>query len=82
MNDNRSDPDVFVPDSVVWKELGITRQSLWRRTLKRENRFPPPIKIEGKNYRSRRALEAWKAEQVRLAEERQRQMWEQADTAA
>ena len=64
-------PDQLVPDPKVQAELGgISAMTLWRWTNHRDYfalGFPPPIKINGRNYRSRRALEAWKARMLRQA---------------
>jgi len=60
--------DQLVPDPVVAKECGTSLMGLWRwdRDLKlRELGWQPPIKIRGRNYRSRRALEAFKAALMR-----------------
>lgn len=58
--------DELVADSQVAKELGnVSKVSLWRWTLDEKLDFPPPIKINGRNYRRRSDLEAFKQ---RLAE--------------
>jgi predicted DNA-binding transcriptional regulator AlpA len=61
------EPDSFVPDSVVAKELGITVMSLWRRTNDPDGQFPPPIKVSGRNFRSRKQVEEYKARKLREA---------------
>jgi hypothetical protein len=61
------EPDSFVPDAVVAKELGTSVMGLWRRTNDPDDNFPAPIKVNGRNYRSRRALESYKARKLREA---------------
>ena len=65
--DDSREPDSLVPDRVVGQELGTTVMSLWRRTNDPDDGFPPPIKIRGRNFRSRKALEAYKARKLREA---------------
>jgi hypothetical protein len=65
--DDSGEPDSLVPDRVVGQELGTTVMSLWRRTNDPDDGFPPPIKIRGRNFRSRKALEAYKARKLREA---------------
>ena len=55
------EPDSLVPDAVVAKELGTSVMGLWRRTNDPDDDFPPPIKIRSRNFRSRKALETYKA---------------------
>lgn len=52
--------DALVPDPVVWSEFGVCSMTGLRWTNDPEMGFPPPIKIRGRNYRSRKALEAFK----------------------
>jgi hypothetical protein len=66
LHDDNS-PDQLVPDPVVWRELGITSMTGWRYTRDPDLRFPPAISIRGRNFRSRKALEAWKREIMRRA---------------
>ena len=54
------DPDTLVPDPEVWKEFGVTSMTLYRWTNDPDLGFPPVIKVRQRNYRSRRALEAFK----------------------
>ena len=49
-----------MPDPEVWKEFGVTSMTLYRWTNDRDLGFPPVIKIRQRNFRSRRALEAFK----------------------
>jgi hypothetical protein len=53
--------DYLVPDRQVWKEFGVTPMTGWRWTHDPELGFPPAIHINGRNYRSRQQLEAFKA---------------------
>ena len=55
-----TEPDQLVPDPEVWKEFGVTSMTLYRWTNDRDLGFPPVIKVRQRNYRSRRALEAFK----------------------
>src|SRR4051812_34176269 len=61
------DADEFVPDPQVAKEFNITLMSLWRWTNDPTLGFPPPIQIRGKNFRSRKQIEAFKQEMIRRA---------------
>jgi hypothetical protein len=58
-------PDEFVPDTNVCREFGITAMTLWRWDHDERLRFPPAIKIRRRNFRSRRALEEFKAAAIR-----------------
>lgn len=60
-------PDELVPDPKVWREFNITPMTGWRWTNDPDLGFPPPIKIRTRCFRSRRALEAFKARMLRLA---------------
>src|SRR5262249_2389355 len=64
-------PDELVPDPVVWREFGVTSMTLWRWTRDLELGFPPAIKIGNRknshNFRSRRALEAFKQRMIARA---------------
>jgi hypothetical protein len=55
------DVDSLVPDTQVCKEFSVTLMCLWRWTNDEKLGFPPAIKIHSRNYRSRVALEAFKA---------------------
>jgi hypothetical protein len=59
--------DELVPDPVVWREFGISSMTGFRWTHDPELGFPPIIKIRDRNYRSRRALEAFKQRRIRGA---------------
>ncbi|WP_369719726.1 hypothetical protein AB8Z38_20915 [Bradyrhizobium sp. LLZ17] len=57
-----------MPDPIVAKEFGgVTLMTLYRWTMDPTLGFPPPIKIRNKNYRSRCALEQFKARLMRTA---------------
>jgi hypothetical protein len=54
--------DELVPDRTARKELGgVTAMTFHRRDLKPAPGWPVKIKVAGRNYRSRRELEAFKA---------------------
>lgn len=65
MSDNTDTTDRLIPDPMVAKELGVSLMSLWRWTRDPKLDFPPPVKIRQRNYRSQRALDAWRARLVR-----------------
>jgi hypothetical protein len=56
-----------VPDPLVWKEFHVTSMTLYRWTHDKALGFPPPIKINKRNFRSRQQLEAFKARMLRQA---------------
>ena len=62
--------DELVPDPQAQRELGITAMSMWRwdrdETLIAAG-WPPPIRIRKRKFRSRRALEEFKASMARRA---------------
>jgi hypothetical protein len=58
-------PDEFVPDTFVCREFGVTAMTLWRWGHDAILKFPPAIKIRRRNFRSRRALEQFKASLIR-----------------
>ena len=57
-------PDYLVPDRQVAREVGTSNMGLWRWTRDESLDFPPVITIRGRNFRSRRQLEAWKRRQL------------------
>ena len=65
LNEKTLPPDTLVPDGLAAIELGgVTLMTIWRwdrdpEMLKRG--WPLPVKVKKRNYRSRRALEAFKA---------------------
>jgi hypothetical protein len=54
-------PDHLVPDPVIAKEFSVTLMTLWRWSRDQDLCFPPAIKIRGKNFRSRQAIELFKS---------------------
>ena len=56
-----SDPEILVPDPTIWKEFGVCSMTLFRWSRDQALGFPPAVKINGRNFRSRRALEEFKA---------------------
>ena len=52
--------DQLVPDPQVWKEFGVSPMTGWRWTKDPKLGFPPLIKINTRNYRSRAALDNFK----------------------
>jgi hypothetical protein len=69
-----TDIDEFVPDPVICKEFHITSEAMWRwdrDPAKKALGWPPPLKITdakfGRNFRSRRAIEAFKANVIARA---------------
>jgi len=59
--------DEFVPDTMVCREFGVSRYTLKRWTDNPTLGFPRPIKItsNGRNFRSRRELDAFKQRVMR-----------------
>jgi hypothetical protein len=71
---NQPAHDEFVPDPVVCKEFHITSMTLWRWDQSAEKAalgWPPPIRLGSskstRKFRSRKLLEQFKANLVRLA---------------
>ncbi len=52
--------DTLVPTNKVLEELNISAMTLWRWERDAALAFPPAVKIRNRNYRSRKALEAFK----------------------
>jgi hypothetical protein len=65
--DSDPEPQILVPDPVVWSEFGVTPMTGYRWTNDEELGFPPAVKIRNRNFRSRRLLEEFKAKQLRKA---------------
>ena len=62
------EPDKLVPDPQVREEFGgVSLMTLWRWDHDPDLGFAPAIKINGRNYRSRRALEDFKKRMVQRA---------------
>jgi hypothetical protein len=53
-------PDELVPDPQVWREFGISSMTGWRWTHDPTLKFPEPVKIRGRCFRSRRGIEEFK----------------------
>jgi hypothetical protein len=66
----QTQPDTLVPDPVVRREFGVTAMTIFRWTHDPELNFPPIIKVRKRNFRSRRALEEFKARLVAQALQR------------
>jgi len=64
-------PDHMVPDPIVASEFSVTLMTLWRWSHDPNLSFPPAIKIRGKNFRSRRAVEEFKNRMLVTAIRRQ-----------
>jgi predicted DNA-binding transcriptional regulator AlpA len=58
---NKETRDELVPDPEVCREFSITSMTLYRWDHDPELGFPPPVRIRKRKFRSRRALEAFKA---------------------
>ena len=52
--------DQLVPGPQVEREFGVTAMTIWRWDRNPDLGFPPAIKINGRTYRSRLMLEAFK----------------------
>ncbi len=70
--------DEFVPDPVVCREFHITIMTLWRWSHNQKMGFPPQVKVGGRNYRSRQALETFKAKALAEAIEARDATWKAA----
>jgi hypothetical protein len=66
-DDDGAAPEILVPDPQVWREFNICSMTLARWTADPTLGFPPPLKINGRNFRSRRLLEKFKADLLRKA---------------
>jgi hypothetical protein len=75
-NDSVENFDALVPDRQARAELGdLSAMSFWRYDRHPEKApagWGPPLKLGGRNYRSRRMLERVKANLVQAAQERGR----------
>jgi hypothetical protein len=69
-------PDNLVPDPVVCAEFGVTAMTLWRWTRDPVLGFPPVVNIRGRNFRSRKQLEDFKASLLQQAIRQRRQATE------
>jgi hypothetical protein len=62
--------DVFVPDPVFARELGVTLMTIWRCDHDEklaELDWPAKITIRNRNFRSRQQIEKYKSGMVRRA---------------
>jgi hypothetical protein len=59
--DDSASPEVLVPDPQVWREFNISSMTLYRWSRDPALGFPPAVKINSRNFRSRRLLEDFKA---------------------
>lgn len=64
---NDGEADELVPDPAVAREFNISLMTLVRWSQDPSLDFPPKIQIRKRNFRSRRALEAFKARMLRSA---------------
>ena len=63
-------PDELIPDPIVFREMNISAMSGWRwdrDPAMAELGWLARVRIRGRNYRSRQALEAFKANLLRRA---------------
>jgi hypothetical protein len=60
-------PDELVPDPEVCREFNVTAMTLWRWDRDVKLKFPPPVQIRRRNFRSRRQLELFKTQLMRKA---------------
>jgi predicted DNA-binding transcriptional regulator AlpA len=71
-SDANGEPDTLVPDAQVCRELGgISLMTLYRRTNYEVN-FPAQVKINGRNFRFRSQVEAYKRQLLHDAMRKQR----------
>lgn len=54
------DRDVLVPDPQILREFGICAMTLWRWDRDPSLEFPSAVKIRGRKFRSRQAVEQFK----------------------
>jgi hypothetical protein len=59
--------DELVPDPRVAEEFAVSLMTLWRWSRDPALQFPPAVQIRRRNFRSRRALEEFKARLVQSA---------------
>jgi predicted DNA-binding transcriptional regulator AlpA len=73
------DNDTLVPDAKVMAELSISTMTLWRWERDPALNFPPKVQIRNRNYRSRKALEAFKRRLLSEALQTPRRLIEQQE---
>ena len=66
-DDDSATPEILVPDPQVRREFNVSSMTLARWTADPTLGFPPPLKINGRNFRSRRLLEKFKEDLLRKA---------------
>lgn len=66
-DEDSATPEILVPDPQVWREFNVSSMTLARWTADPTLGFPPPLKINGRNFRSRRLLEKFKEDLLRKA---------------
>jgi hypothetical protein len=59
--------DELVPDTQVLREFSISSMTLWRWDNDANLGFPAPVRIRKRKFRSRRALQEFKARMIRAA---------------
>jgi predicted DNA-binding transcriptional regulator AlpA len=52
--------DELVPEAQVLREFGVSAMTFWRWDRDPALNFPPPVKIRGRKFRYRAALETFK----------------------
>jgi predicted DNA-binding transcriptional regulator AlpA len=57
-------PDELIPDPIVAKEFSVSLMTIYRWSHDPDLHFPPAVQIRKRNFRSRRALEEFKARMV------------------
>ena len=69
LHDTNQVPDGLIPDKQVRALFGnVSSMALWRWT--KCDGFPPKVKILGRNYRSRKAVEEYRDRKIREAMKR------------
>jgi hypothetical protein len=66
-DEDSATPEILVPDPQVWREFNVSSMTLARWTADPTLGFPPPLKINGRNFRSRRLLEKFKEDLLHKA---------------
>jgi predicted DNA-binding transcriptional regulator AlpA len=60
-------PDELIPDPIVAKQFNVSLMTIWRWSHDADLGFPPAVQIRKRNFRSSRALEAFKRRMLRGA---------------
>jgi hypothetical protein len=66
-SDDGGQPDELVPDPQVCREFNVSAMTLWRWDRDPALNFPARISIRGRNFRSRKQIEAFKRRLLRGA---------------